>query len=576
MSNESTEQTLYGIPLSEYENEGVRVNGGVYYDVKGLEFFIPDEVDNNTAAFVYFPGSGGSRNDAKLIREYINNGSPNQIIIITDNAVADRNTGGARQLQLIENIADYNDADITNIGVMGFSASGPTTFNTLSNLASTYPDNGPYAAVFCDVVGFNATEQQIQALANNESTLLFIEPNGKVPFEQELAKKGLDVIVTKVKSGHTDHVQLNREALGNDIINFLTGETDELANSDIYTFLKYDANTNSWYEIPLSEVADKFAAADILNNPYRFYDRLSNLDNELLCNNTFLGNKINTIRTAIKNSNFLSSMGSDTYSSTTQIPNAENEVVQAYFSSCAKMLNCLEKDTASIIEIGNSIKELNDGLSTDASQLNDTINYYDSSSSLSTYTNNSGSNNWANSSTSSSTSSVSNSTSSNISGNYSSSNTSGYTSGYSSSGTYVGGNTTITEQTTSSTESTSLPKVEEIKQEFLRYNNLYTSVENNMIVYKNTDNNSKIVIHYENDNILAIEHYYQYTTQDAAISGIEDLKEQYGVMCEDILNKTNTVKVVMDESTFSNMTLSQLKSEYSELKNMVELKKEVN
>lgn len=46
------------------------------------------------------------------------------------------------------------------------------------------------------------------------------------------------------------------------------------------------------------------------------------------------------------------------YSSTTHIPNAESDVVQAYFSSCAKTLNCLESDTAKIIEIGNSIDSL--------------------------------------------------------------------------------------------------------------------------------------------------------------------------------------------------------------------------
>ncbi len=571
MSNEATEQTLYGIPLSEFEKEGVKVNGGTYYDIKGLEFYIPDDVDNNTSAFVYFPGSGGSRNDAQKIRDYINNGSPNQIIIITDNAVADKNTGGARQLQLIENIGYANDAEITNIDVMGFSASGPTTFNTLANLAANSSDDVSYAAVFCDVVGFNATGEQIQALRENEATLLFLEPSGRVPFEETLAKNGLDVIVTKVKSGHQGHVELNREALENGIIDFLTGESDELANSDIYTFLKYDANTNSWYEISLEEVAEKFASADVINNPYRFYDRLSNLDNELLCNNTFIGNKINTIRTAIKNSNFLSSMGTDSYSSTTQIPNAISDVVQAFFSACAKMLNCLEKDTASIIAIANSIKELNDGLKSEATQLNNTVNYYDASSSMSTYTTNTGNNNWANSSSSYSASSSGYSSGSNSSGNYSS-NSSGYSSG----GTFVGGNTTITEPTTTPTELTPEQKLENIKQEFLRYNNLYTSVENNMIVYKNTDNNSKIVIHYENDKILAIEHYYQYPTQDAALEGIVSLKEQYGTTCEDVLNKTNTVKVIMDESTFSNMTVSQLKTEYSKLENLVELKKEVN
>ncbi|MGN1370851.1 MAG: hypothetical protein ACI4XM_01020 [Candidatus Coprovivens sp.] len=545
--------SIYGISISDLEKDPVQVPNGVYYDFKGFTLFVPDDVDSSTSAFIYYPGSGGSRNDAEYIRSSINDGNSNQIIIIVDDAYSDRASGGARHLQLIENIGAANDAEITNIDSMGFSASGPTTFNTILNTISTYPDSGPHNAVFCDVVGFTVNQEQIDLLVEDEATLLFLEPNGtSTDFERKLAQGGVDVILAWTSGSHAGHVPLNREALQNGIIDFVTGESDELANSDIYKFVTYDINSGEWYEISLDEVAEKFVNSDVADNPFRYYNRLSNMDTELQCNNSYLGSKINTIRTAIKNSNFLSTMSMDYYGSTTQIPNAENEIIQAYFSACAKTLNCLEKDTSKIIQIGNSIDEINDNLKTDAGELNNSINYY-----TNTPTNtSSSSNSWVSSS----------STYNGNSGTYSNTTSNG---SYASTASTVG-----VIGTSGSASSSDIEVTEEISNKefpFLSYNELYTDVDQKIIVYKNLEEKYKLVIHYEGDKILGIDYYYQYPTRNNALEAVELLKEKYGDTCSDVLREANTIKVEMKETSYSNMTTTDFVLQCEKSEDMVKL-----
>ena len=568
MNNDSTSSTIYGIPVSELQEEPTQVEGGMYYKFSGFYLYVPDEIDTSTSAFIYYPGSGGPVSNVTDMQNLINNHSPNQVIIHTANCYADKNTGGAQYLELIENIGSENGIEITNIDTMGFSAGGTATYNTLVNIVQNYLDNGSHNAIFTDVVGVNVTQEQIDMLADNGAAILCIEPSNEPisEYEKKLARGGVDVVIGWVSGSHGEHVTLNREAIQNGIIDFVTGESDELANSDIYKFMTYDIDSSQWYEISLEEVAEKFNSTSGVSNPFRYYDKLRTMDTELKCNNSFLGTKINTIRVAIKNSNFLSTTSMESYSSTTQIPNVESDVVQAYFSSCAKTLNCLEKDTSRIIEIGNSIDEINDSLKKDATTLNNSVNYYTNSTSTrndstTIATLNTSSNSWA-----SATTSYKGSTNTNTS----------YVSSISNTGVI---NTLATGVSSGVSSSyTNSEKVEEVtivtKDKIYKYSQLYSDMEKNILVYKNTEDNYKIVVHYEGDKITGIDHYYQYPTQQEALNGIDKLKVLYNNDCTDVVRETNTVKVVMEESTYNNMTLSQLKTEYQKMNEIVEIKKE--
>lgn len=379
------EETLYGLSLSDLQSS-TKVSGGTYYDFYGYCLYVPDEVDTSTSAFIYYPGSGGSGNDAVAIRNLINGEeSPNQIIVIADDAYAARNTGGNSYFELINNIGAENGVDITNISSMGFSASGPTNYNTLINNISRDEEHSSKYAVFADIVSINPTDEEIELLKESDSTLIFFEPNGSFhPFENNLAANGVDVVIAQASGNHATHVALNRDALENGIIDFISGESDEFG--DIYTFYSYNTDTGKWEEISIEDVAEKINV-NTGGISYKYYERLSNLG-ELQSSNSFIQSGINAIRNAIKNTNFLSSTSGTIYESTTNIPNAEPELVQSFFSTCANLLNSLEKDTVTIVEIGEMMQETNVKLADEASKLNDdtssddktnTIDYYDSS-----------------------------------------------------------------------------------------------------------------------------------------------------------------------------------------------------
>ena len=98
---------------------------------------------------------------------------------------------------------------------------------------------------------------------------------------------------------------------------------------------------------------------------------------DLDSNNAYIKETINEMRGLIRNSDFLSNTSFlEAYSSTTQIPNAEGDIVQSFFSECANLLHFLEKDTVAIVKIGDGIKSLDEKSSQDAQTLNDPVKYY--------------------------------------------------------------------------------------------------------------------------------------------------------------------------------------------------------
>ena len=160
---DNNEQTLYGIPVSNLK--GTEYEGGTYYKANGYCFYVPNDVDDSTPAFIYYPGSGGTNPDANKILSFIESNAPQQIIVIP--AVSNQSGSAQNYYSLINNIGESNNSNITNISTMGFSAGGPSTYNQLVYNSKNNPDGGPYNTVFCDVVGFNVKDE----LANMANTI---------------------------------------------------------------------------------------------------------------------------------------------------------------------------------------------------------------------------------------------------------------------------------------------------------------------------------------------------------------------------------------------------------------------
>lgn len=552
MSN--TSNNPYGIPSNTIKKIE-KVENGTYYQINGYDLYIPDDVNANTAAFIYYPGSGGYNPDANPINEFIHGGSPNQIIVIPHSSSADRSLNGTGHLKLIENIGEENGVEIRNISSMGFSAGGPAVYNTLVSTVSAYPDDGPRAIVMCDVVSPTVREEHLELLAKNESIVLCMEPKGSVlPYQKKLAQAGADVVMVWTSSGHSAHVQMNKEALYNGMINFVSGETDTLENAEIYTFAVYDKNTGKWKEISLDEVAEKLSnCVTNVDDPFRYYKKLSKLG-ELKSSNAFIQSSVNGMRNTIKNSNFLSASVGSTYSSTTQMPTAETEVVQSFFTACAHLLNTLEKDTKMIVEIGELFKSTDSELANQANKLNDSTNQ--------TYgnnTNNSTNQTYSNTSNNSSNTSSNNSSNNSwtnggnyYSGNSSNNNSSSNTGGSSNNNGSSGNESTVTPPETS-TEVDYTEQINEIRETFLDYNELYTG--DNIKVYQ--ADNYKVVVHYDKDKVLGLEYYFDYGTAEKAKLKAETMDDRF-LYVDEVVQEGQYVKIIFDDFIYNDFTLEQV------------------
>lgn len=583
---DNNEQTLYGIPLSELNGKGTSYQGGTYYDMNGYCFYVPEEVDDSTPAFIYYPGSGGSGNDAKVIRQLISEKGPDQIIIIADTAYENTTNASTRYSNLISNIGKDNNSNITNISTMGFSAGGPATYAQLVHNVRNNPEGGPYNAIFCDVVNFNTNQEDLELIKQNEGTIMFLEPNGtSITAANNMAKSGVDVVLAWTSGSHAGHVPLNKEALENGLIDYVSGRSTELANADIYKFVVYNSETGNWDQITLEELAAKYEGS-VFNSsdPFRYYEKLSTID-VLESSNSFLGDKINNLRVAIRNTNFLSSNIGVDYGSTTNIPGVESDIVQSFFTSSSMLLNLLEKDTAKIIEIGNSIEDMNANLEVQANELNDPNNVVTNNQ---TTQNNQTTDNVYNNSTV--TNPVVNN---NINNNNNSSNNNSST--VTTPSISTPGNSQVVVDSTNAVVATLVTSIskqvldlekeveekldkdikydnvttidKELIDKFLKYDELYT--DDNMIVYDGEDGKYKIVIHHEEGKVVGLEYYYDLGDKDTATKAMELMKEDFTDL-ESIKQDGQYVKLTFKDDLYKDLKLDELKEVYSEFK---ELKK---
>ena len=463
---------------------------------------------------------------------------------------------------------------------MGFSAGGPATYAQLVYNVRNNPDGGPYNAIFCDVVSFNTNQEDLELIKQNEGTIMFLEPYGtSITAARNMAKSGVDVVLAWTNGDHVGHVPLNREALQNGLIDYVTGQSTELANSEIYTFVTYNAETGNWDEITLDELAAKYE--DVLfsfENPYRYYEKLSSIQ-PLESSNSFLGDKINSLRAVIKNTNFLSSTGGISFDSTTNIPSVEDDIVQSFFTSTSMLLNLLEKDTEKIVEIGNSIEDMNASLRVQANELknvNDVSSNTQSNQSTNDVYKNSNSNNNFNNS---------NNTSNN---NYNSSNniSSNINIGINNSNEVVDASTKAVVATLVSSILNNITKLEdpledkfnlnikyndettiskEIIDDFLKYDELYS--DDKKIVYDGEDGKYKVVIHYEEDKVIWLEYYYDLKDAETAKSAIELMKEDFKDL-ESINQDGQYAKLTFKNDVYKNLSLKDFKQIYSDFKEL--------
>jgi hypothetical protein len=261
------------------------------------------------------------------------------------------------------------------------------------------------------------------------------------------------------------------------------------------------------------------------------------------------------------------------------------------------LLNLLEKDTAKIIEIGNSIEDMNHKLEVEANELNDLNNAntnnsdtnqttQDSQSTNDVY-NNTVNNPVVNNNTNSNSDVSNNSNANNNSNNNQTVITVPSTNKSSHSQEVVDSTnaavatlvTSISKQLLDLEEKVEDKLDKEIKYDdittiekdlidkFLEYDELYS--DDNMVVFDGDDGKYKIVIHHENDKVVGLEYYYNLGDKDTASKAIELMKEDFADL-ESIKQEDQYVKLTFKDDLYKDMSFYEIKQVYSEFK---ELKK---
>ena len=287
---------------------------------------------------------------------------------------------------------------------------------------------------------------------------------------------------------------------------------------------------------------------------------------------------------AIRNTNFLNSNVNVGYDSTTNIPSVESDIVQSFFTSTSTLLNLLEKDTAKIIEIGNSIEDMNAELEVQANELNDPNNVVtNNQTTQQEQTTNNVYNTTVNNPV------VNNSVNTNNNSNNNSSST------ITTPSVNKPSNSQIVVDSTNATVATLVTSIskqlldleekvedkldkdikyddvstidKELIDKFLKYEELYT--DDNMIVYDGEDGKYKIVIHHEDGKVVGLEYYYDLGDKDTAKNAMELMKEDFTDL-ESIKQDGQYVKLTFKDDIYKDLSLEELKEVYKDFK---ELKK---
>lgn len=489
--------------------------------------YIPDDVSEDTKVFMYAHGADDGyvgSNSFKPICDMLQQNGSDSIVVMSLHQYTYANEPTGHEMNYFLSLLEDNFNINTDTAMYaGFSSGGPSALVAAMDMKRENPDAKPVVALIDSIYynGLISNPDNLKLLSG--VTVLDLYNNfNKASDAKILAQNGVNIVRAFNGNGHAD---VNINFFNNGLIDSFNGNLDTL-NGD-YHFQRFDPDIGDWVDIDKDEVYELINNGDVLvDNPYRYYDKLSKLG-DLECNNEFIGSKINSIRSNIRNTNFLGSRGFDSYSSTTNIPNGEADIVQRYFTSCASLLSSIEKDTVKIVEIGNSYKDINESLKKEAIQLNNDVN----------------------------NSSLTNTVYTEQSNNYVYP-TGGGVSGIVSSAVGI---------TSSSSESSSNGQVVEDKKELpLGFSHLYS--DDKQIVYDKKD--YYVVVKYDGDKVVGLEYYFDFKHKDIAISREIDLKYKY-TNARNIEREGQYVRITFDDEAYKDLSLKDIKEQYKDFKEIV-------
>lgn len=566
--------------------------------------YVPENVNEDTPIFTYVHGSGGAAGDWRNSQNgVLDHGSDSIIIMPTMNWNAD---WGTNTMNIVNEVKEEYGITNTNVSSSGFSMGGFAGYVTVAENIRQNPDCDPQIVYYIDDYASKTYYNYKNAIADEETMQLF-KDNQTVFFVLEgqykggqattaYAEAGLNVI--RVVCHDSGHVEINKDFFYNGIYDYMAGGT---LPSEGYTYQMYNSETGKWENIAYEDIAT-------IQDLYSYYnidtfvsnmDRLYSLqDITIKSDDKTLESYINSIRASLRNTTFLTANFNDAaYLSTTQVPNGIPEIVNAYFSMTSSLLNSIANKTTAIAKIAGEIEFVDKEMASRAEQLNNSTALYCVSSYVpetttpqepsteaivtatepTTETENTTvvpvvpvtkeettteptttpsteqTTTPATTPANNGTSNNNNSTNNNTNNNTNTSNN----------------NNTNKTETTEPTQTTEPATEVSIEEYFPEYDELYST--DNKIVY-NYNDEYKVVVHYEGDQVTAIEHYYDFTTAEDATAAVEQLQLEYqnNENFDQIIQNDRYVKVLFKEDMYSEMTLTEIKEQYIDLEEVTE------
>lgn len=530
-------------------------NGNVRDEViNGVQckVYYPSNVNSNTQVALYMHGGGDDLVSANDAVRYLNNSNNTNSIVIIPSDLSNRTTDAYFNsvVGAYDNFIKQNGINQNNLVISGFSSGYCSTFGVLNKYLEKHPNSDSASVYLIETYpqSYDYSSERYKnyydysAYKNNGT--MFYSYTGKYGNGNSLGEtydkilnplddNGCNVINIMVDgAGH----QGSEEAFFTDsVIDFSKGNTT-LTNSSYYYQVK-NSQTGKWELISandvntLNKIRERFnlTTLPMITVEDTYLDNLKYLSSLSLSSetvstdsNTLLDN-INNMYSVIKGSTFVvSNYVSGGGSSTTKVPSSIPDVINKYFSATSNLLCGLAVFLKKCEESNALMEKTEKDIESDAGSLGDPdiVELGNDNSGVPKY------------------------------------------------------NQPTTDTPKYDQPSTDTPKIENDdssnwQEEFPKYDELYTT-ENKVVFDYN--NEYRVIVHHDGETITGVEYYYDFGNSENAIASLAKLKDMYensGI--ENILVKDGYVKVIFNENTFNNLSVSEFRNKYSNLKEIIKV-----
>lgn len=358
------------------------------------EIYIPANTTGNVGMVSYIPGSGGSGNDAKMLRELINSGNPPDYVITIAASCSDHNNCMENGLRM----AQAADLNVTDNVTVCFSASGFLGVDRTNSFSANHPDIQS-TVISCEPYNTSYLKMdRIQGLVDGNVPVVFVAPDSGFHINmlnkiEELKKHGINAYLLETDYGSNAHIATNRDILTNGILEYILGERDDfdITRAGGYDFLTYDPESGkvvyaNYEDLANSKIGavripniDKIKSVDSFNITEEISPistKYANLGNKkdihlvsksgslLASNYTYANTSIDNIRSYIKNT--ASNFSTFNFRSTSGIPGCLSGYLNKYFDYINSLLSSLSAETESVMSYAQAVvdydEELKQGL----------------------------------------------------------------------------------------------------------------------------------------------------------------------------------------------------------------------